>query len=336
MPFNGSGVFTRVYNWVTDKANSVLVTASRMDGEDDGFATGLSNCMTRDGQSPPSTNIPMGGFKLTGLANGSAATDSVAVGQVPSLAGSGSYFDAGNSGAAISIVWANGVNQQLTLTANTTLTLGSGVTPGWYTLKILQDATGGRTITWAGAAYSASRWIGNGAAPVLVGTASGANLIYLFWDGSQWYQLWAGAVARNRVYFTKVSRITSTQVVATGTNAVVVFNSASTDPYSEWNTATGVFTAKVAGTYKIQVNLLLTIVTGGNNIFLEAVCGGTFTNQIFVPTVYNNQVVSYTAVYTGTLAVGGTAYANLINSTAGNAVIGVGSACLVTRLGESQ
>jgi len=81
MPFNGSGIFNRVYNWVTDKANSVLVTASRMDGEDDGFATGLSNCMTRDGQSPPTANIPMGGFKLTGLADGTVATDSMAYGQ---------------------------------------------------------------------------------------------------------------------------------------------------------------------------------------------------------------------------------------------------------------
>ena len=33
-------LFTRVHNWVTDKANSVKITASRQDAEDDGFASG--------------------------------------------------------------------------------------------------------------------------------------------------------------------------------------------------------------------------------------------------------------------------------------------------------
>lgn len=50
MPFNGSGTFVRVYNWVTDKINGVNITASRVDTEDDGFAAGLTNCVTRDGQ----------------------------------------------------------------------------------------------------------------------------------------------------------------------------------------------------------------------------------------------------------------------------------------------
>lgn len=84
MGFNGSGTFVRLYNWQTDAANSVNITASRMDGEDDGFASGLSNCITRDGQSPALANIPMGGFKITGLANGSAATDAAAYGQLAS------------------------------------------------------------------------------------------------------------------------------------------------------------------------------------------------------------------------------------------------------------
>ena len=65
MAFNGSGVFNRIYNWVNDRNNSIKILASRMDTEMDGFATGLSTCLTRDGQSTPTTNIPLGGFKLT-------------------------------------------------------------------------------------------------------------------------------------------------------------------------------------------------------------------------------------------------------------------------------
>lgn len=58
MAFNGSGVFSRLYNWVSDAANSIKITASRMDAEMDGFATGLSGCVTKDGQTTTTASIP--------------------------------------------------------------------------------------------------------------------------------------------------------------------------------------------------------------------------------------------------------------------------------------
>ena len=41
MPFSG-GVFTRLYNWVADKNANIKITASRMDGEDDGFSDAIN------------------------------------------------------------------------------------------------------------------------------------------------------------------------------------------------------------------------------------------------------------------------------------------------------
>lgn len=82
MAFNGSGVFNRIYNWVNDKANGYKITASRMDGEFDGIATGLSNCITKDGQTTISANIPFSTYKLTSLGSGTARTDAINVGQV--------------------------------------------------------------------------------------------------------------------------------------------------------------------------------------------------------------------------------------------------------------
>ena len=46
MPFNGSGVFQRVRNWVADATAGVKIRADYHDAEDDGFATGLSNTIT--------------------------------------------------------------------------------------------------------------------------------------------------------------------------------------------------------------------------------------------------------------------------------------------------
>jgi hypothetical protein len=75
MPFNGSGLFTRVYNWVADAANGINITASRVDTEDSGFATGLSNCITKDGQQVITADIPWNNHKITGLAPPVAGTD---------------------------------------------------------------------------------------------------------------------------------------------------------------------------------------------------------------------------------------------------------------------
>jgi len=72
MAFNGSGTFVRLYNWVTDRNNSVKIRADRMDADMDGFATGLSNAICRDGQSTVTANIPFNGYLPTGLGTASA------------------------------------------------------------------------------------------------------------------------------------------------------------------------------------------------------------------------------------------------------------------------
>lgn len=75
MSYNGAGVFSPIYNWSTDKANGIKIRADRMDGQDTDIATGLSTCVTRDGQSPATANLPMGTFKHTGVGAASARTD---------------------------------------------------------------------------------------------------------------------------------------------------------------------------------------------------------------------------------------------------------------------
>lgn len=48
--YDGNGNFIRSYSWVLDAANSINISASRVDTEDSGFAAGLSLAVTRDGQ----------------------------------------------------------------------------------------------------------------------------------------------------------------------------------------------------------------------------------------------------------------------------------------------
>lgn len=81
MAFDGAGAFSRLYNWVTDKANGVKIRADRMDAEFDGIATALSSCILRDGRSTITADMPWGGRKITGLGDGAAAADAVNLGQ---------------------------------------------------------------------------------------------------------------------------------------------------------------------------------------------------------------------------------------------------------------
>ena len=56
-------------------------------------------------------------------------------------------YDAWNSGTSITIDWDNSINQKVTLTWNCTFTLSNPANWQVYVLKLIQDATGGRTVT---------------------------------------------------------------------------------------------------------------------------------------------------------------------------------------------
>jgi hypothetical protein len=46
------------------------------------IANELTNSIPRDGTAPPTANLPMGNFKITGLANGTLSSDAATVGQL--------------------------------------------------------------------------------------------------------------------------------------------------------------------------------------------------------------------------------------------------------------
>lgn len=77
MSYNGSGVYSRLYSWVTDRNNTIKIRADRMDAEMDGFADGLTNAICRDGQSTVAANIPWNNKKITGLGDATAAADAL-------------------------------------------------------------------------------------------------------------------------------------------------------------------------------------------------------------------------------------------------------------------
>ena len=338
MAFNGSGVFNRLYSWVTDAANALFIDATRMDNEMNGMATGLSTCLTKDGQTTPTANIPLGGFKITGLAAGVAGTDAVNLTQATALIAPApsAFYNAGNSGAAITIDFpTNGLNQVVTLTNNCTITLSNGTLTSKCRLKLIQDGTGGRAITWAGAGYSASRWVNSTTAPALNTTLSTVEFVEFQWDGSQWYQQHIGPVERRPVYaITALSLIN--QGCAASSNTTVIFGS-EVDPYNEFVAATGIFTAKVAGLYQLTTSVQFNITTGGEVAGLTGgISGNAIQMDTFYSTDYTGKTVSQTGVSTGPLAVGDTVSVILHNLLPAGCILQAALCkfCLV-RLGDA-
>lgn len=88
MPFNGSGTFVSLSAPDFPAVPGTLILASAFNANmNDVFNNGLTKCVTRDGQSPATANLPMGGFRHTGVGNAVADTDYAAFGQVAGLRG---------------------------------------------------------------------------------------------------------------------------------------------------------------------------------------------------------------------------------------------------------
>lgn len=83
MAFNGSGSFL-INSAGQPVVSGTVISSTAFNALTADLATGLSTCITKDGQTTITANIPMAGYKFTGLGTGSAAGDSPNLSQVQS------------------------------------------------------------------------------------------------------------------------------------------------------------------------------------------------------------------------------------------------------------
>jgi hypothetical protein len=91
-------------------------------------------------------------------------------------------FSNGSSGVAATIDWTAAQKQVITLTGNCTFAFTAPLGAGNFLLRLVQDATGGRTATWP----AAVKW-GGGAAPTLSTAANAVDIASFYWNGSNYY-----------------------------------------------------------------------------------------------------------------------------------------------------
>lgn len=148
MPIDGSGNFTRSYNFTNDKNSGIKIVSSRMDGEFDNFAAAMNQMFLRSGQAGMTGNLNMGSNTITSLGSGVSNTPAL---RFNADASSGLYLPAYGQ-----VAMAAGGIQRVTATSAGAEVNGAFSTSGSATFSSTVNATGAAvfssTLTVAGAA----------------------------------------------------------------------------------------------------------------------------------------------------------------------------------------
>jgi len=83
MSYNGSGTFN-INSAGQPVVSGTVISSTAFNALTADLATGLTTALTKDGQSTPTANITLGGYKITNLAAGTAAADAVRFDQLTS------------------------------------------------------------------------------------------------------------------------------------------------------------------------------------------------------------------------------------------------------------
>ena len=90
------GTYTKGNNgtggWVGDASLGIGIEAGRHDTQDNDFATGINQCLNKDGSNAATGDLNIGGFKITNIADGSSNNHAASVSQVNALVPTGSII----------------------------------------------------------------------------------------------------------------------------------------------------------------------------------------------------------------------------------------------------
>lgn len=184
MSYNGSGVFV-INSSGQPVVTGTTITSTAFNALTADLATGLTTAITKDGQTTPTANIPMGGFKLTGLAAGTTAGNSLRYEQVI-----GVYLPL----AGGTVTGALNLSQGANIASATTTDIGAAtgnyvVVTGTTTITGLGTITAGvmRTVEFSGAltlTHNATSLILPSAANIT--TAAGDVAIFVSEGSGNW------------------------------------------------------------------------------------------------------------------------------------------------------
>ena len=160
MSFNGSGTF-QINSTGQPVVTGTIISSSVFNSLTTDLANGLSTCITKDGQTNPTANIPMAGFRITGVGAPAANGDALVFGEpatVSSLVIGTQTYEVVNNGSIYGYTCSNNVtnpNTQLNISIGNCRdsTNTRGISLSTPLVKILTTnwaagtAQGGRDVT---------------------------------------------------------------------------------------------------------------------------------------------------------------------------------------------
>lgn len=233
------------------------------------IATALSTCILKDGTQTLTANIPMAGFKLTGLGAGSAVNDSVRMVQV-------------QLGSIIYLTGTAGTN---TVTAAASPPLTSLATG--QTFRFIPAATNTGATTLQIDSTAATNVFSNGAA--LLGNELKQNIpVEVFFDGTQYQIIGSAGVLSANAVVDSVFRINAAgdqtkrfAVSVTGVAAGVTVTMAA--PATGGSTFVGDTLIQTLTNKTLTSPTINTLVTGSAVAVKADMSGGTAANLIVSP-----------------------------------------------------
>ena len=193
MSYNGNGVFN-INTAGQPVVAGTVISSTAFNALTADLANGLTTAITKDGQTTPTANIPLGGFRITGLGAAVASTDAVQYGQLQ--ANSFNYL------------LASGVD---TLTATANPALAAYTAGNAFYFVVPSNNTGAMTINIDSLGVKSITRVGSNA--LVAGDLIANQIALIVYDGTR-FQLLDGNSFVN-LYVTDTLRVSAyTETVA--------------------------------------------------------------------------------------------------------------------------
>jgi hypothetical protein len=201
MSYNGSGTFV-INSTGQPVVTGTVISSTAFNALTADLATGLSTALTKDGQTTPTANLPMGTFKFTGLSAGSAATDSANIAQVQNSFGS--------------FLTVSGTD---TITATVSPALTAYAAGQMFAFVAANTNTGAVTINIS--SLGAKAITKNGTTALSAGDLTANYLFVIVYDGTQFQVVGVSATTFTNLTISGVLTLSGagTQLVSTGTGS---------------------------------------------------------------------------------------------------------------------
>ena len=201
MSHNGSGTFV-INSTGQPVVTGTVISSTTFNALTADLATGLSTALTKDGQTTPTANLPMGTFKFTGLGVGSAATDSVSISQVQN-----------SFGTFLTVAGTD------TITATVSPSLTAYAAGQMFAFVVANTNTGAVTINIS--SLGAKAITKTGSTALVAGDLVANYLFVVVYDGTQFQVVGVSATTFTNLTISGVLTLSGagTQLLSTGTGA---------------------------------------------------------------------------------------------------------------------